>query len=109
MTSDRQVKIAANIGQLVATFIAAESNRTSLITVTNTTISPDLKKATVFFTVLPTDKEKEVLFFLKRNGKEIRSYLSDRISFKVLPFVEFEVDKGEKSRQHIDKLLREDS
>jgi len=105
--SDRQNKVASQVSQLVSAYISAESNRTSLITVTRASISPDLKKATIYFTVLPEDKEEEALYFLRRNGKDVRSYLRSRMETKVLPFIEFEVDKGEKSRQHIDELLKQ--
>ena len=55
---NRNEKVANNIKELAATFLGRENNRTSLITVTSADCSPDLKRATVYITVLPTEKEK---------------------------------------------------
>jgi len=103
----RQDKVSKQIGLLVSEFISAESNRQALITVTRTTISPDFANATVYFTVIPEDKEEEALFFLKRQGREIRAHVAKKVELKKLPYFTFEIDKGEKSRQHIDDLLNE--
>ena len=54
---ERNEKVANNIKELSAQFLGRENNRTSLITVISCSTSPDLKKATIFITVLPTSKE----------------------------------------------------
>ena len=51
--SDRNEKVANYIKERTAEFLQRENNGTSLITVTSATCSPDLKRATVFITVLP--------------------------------------------------------
>ncbi len=104
--TDRQDKVANLIKEKVAEFLARENNRTSLITVTNATVSPDLKRATIFITVLPDNMEKTALLFAKRKRKEIRESLKENLATKTLPFIEIEIDRGEKNRQKIDELLR---
>jgi ribosome-binding factor A len=103
---DRTEKVANLIKELSAQFIERESNGTSLVTVTYATCSPDLKRATIFITVFPEDKEKAALDFAKRNRGELRDYLKKNIEIKNIPFVDIEIDKGEKNRQKIDELLR---
>jgi ribosome-binding factor A len=104
--TDRTERVANLIKERTAEFLAHENNRTSLITVTSATCSPDLKRATVFITVLPEDKEKTALMFAKRHRAEIREFLKKHMATKTIPFIEVEIDRGEKNRQKIDELLR---
>lgn len=103
----RNEKVANLIKELAAQFLSRESNRTSLVTVTDCTTSPDLKKATIFFTVLPTEKEHDALEFSKRKRSELREFLKKNMKSKMIPFIDFAIDNGEKNRQRIDELLRE--
>ncbi|MCK5285940.1 MAG: ribosome-binding factor A [Candidatus Pacebacteria bacterium] len=103
----RQDKVKENIRNIVAQFLETESNRTSLITVTNTNVSKDLKKATIFITVLPESGEEAALNFAKRRRKDIRNYLKKKLDMRVIPFLDFELDYGEKNRQRIDELSQE--
>ncbi len=104
--SERNEKVADFIKELAANFLERENNRTSLITVTSTTCSPDLKRATIFITVLPDSKEKSALEFAKRKRPELREFLKKNMTTKVIPFVNIAIDLGEKHRQKIDELLR---
>jgi len=90
-----------------AGFLARESDRTSLITVTSLSISPDFSKATIFVTIYPEDNEKEALDFLKRKRGELRTYLGEKVKMRKIPFLDFALDQGEKNRQHIEDLIRE--
>jgi ribosome-binding factor A len=105
--SQRNEKIGNLIKELAARFLNEESNRTSLVTVTDCSTSSDLKRATVFFTVLPTDKEEVVLEFAKRKRTDFRNFIKKNMKSKLIPFIDFAIDKGEKNRQKIDGLLRE--
>ena len=102
----RNEKVANLIKELTAQFLAREDNKTSLITVTSCTASPDLKRATVLITVLPESKEKDALSFTKRKRRELREFLKNSIKTKITPFINIEIDLGEKNRQKIDELLR---
>jgi|SRR3989344_3863715 len=104
---ERNEKVANYIKELTAEFLARENNRTSLITVTGANASPDLKRATVFITVLPESKEAEALQFVKRKRTQLREVLKKTLKIKIIPFVDFAIDAGEKNRQKIDELLRE--
>lgn len=107
MSSLRTEKVARMIKELGAKFLERESNKTSLITVTSADCSPDLKRATLFITVLPESKEKAVIDFAKRKRSELRTYLKKNLEIKTIPFIDIEIDRGEKHRQKIDELLRE--
>ncbi len=73
MSLFRGEKLAELFKHAAATFLQNEANGSSLITVTNATVSDDGKYATIFFTVLPVDKEKTALEFAKRSPLRERS------------------------------------
>ncbi len=104
---ERNEKVANLIKELGAQFLGRENNHTSLITVTSCTVSPDLKRATLFITVLPDSKEHNALDFAKRKRAELRDHLKKNMQIKIIPFIDIEIDRGEKNRQKIDELLRE--
>ncbi len=105
--NQRNEKVANYLKELTAEFLAREANRTSLVTVTSATCSPDLKRATIYITVLPASKEKAALDFAKRKRPELREFFKKNLEVKTIPFVDIEIDLGEKHRQKIDELLRE--
>ncbi len=103
----RQEKVANFLKELSAEFLERTSDKTSLITVTSASCSPDLKQATVFITVFPTSKEKQALEFAKRQRGELRRFIGKNMATKNIPFIDIAIDLGEKHRQKIDELLRE--
>ena len=105
-SNSRQDKVANHIKELSAEFLGKENNRTSLITVTGASVSPDLKRATIYITVLPASKETAALSFVKRQRGDLRDFLKKNMEVKVIPFVDIVIDQGEKNRQKIDELLR---
>lgn len=107
MDFDRHDRVRSLITELVATFIRNEANPDPLITVTNLTTSPDYKKVTVFITTIPDGKEEDALIFLKRKGGELRGFIKKKTSLKTIPHLDFEIDRGERHRQHIDEVARD--
>jgi len=105
--TQRTEKIKNLIKELSAQFLGKENNRTSLITVTDCNVSSDFKKATIFFTVLPDSKEHDALEFSKRKRSDLRNFLKKNMQIKIITFIDFAIDSGEKKRQKIDELLRE--
>jgi ribosome-binding factor A len=106
MATRRQIQVAELIVRLAGEFLERESNHQSLITVTRADMSPDLKKVSVYFSVLPEKFEQSALQFAKRVRTDFREYLKQKSQMKFLPTVDFELDLGEKHRQKVDELLR---
>lgn len=104
--STRTDQVADQLMHIAADFFARESNRQSLITVTRASVTPNLRSATIYFTVLPFDKAEQALSFAKRMRTDFRTYMKHHTSFKQIPFIDFEIDDGEKRRQRIDEILR---
>ena len=106
--SQRQLQVEQQVLGIAQDFFQRESSGASMITVTRTDISRDMKHGTIFITVLPEDKEDAAINFAKRMRSELRHYVMKRLPVKVIPFFEVEIDYGEKNRLHVDELLRKD-
>jgi ribosome-binding factor A len=103
----RSEKISNNIKELLGAFIEENSNRQSMITITNVYLTSDFKKVTLFVTVFPEQSEGAALDFLKRQRSEAREYLKKNSRLARLPFIDFEIDKGEKARQRIEEISKD--
>lgn len=104
MTSARQDKMRQLLRELAANFFNREAGNKSLITITDATISPDFKQATIYMTTIPTSEEERALEFARRKRTELREYLKSA-KFRTLPHLEIKLDMGERNRQKIDDLL----
>jgi ribosome-binding factor A len=92
------------IREKAAEFISHESNRTSLITVTSVVLSNDESRATIYITVLPSEKEEAALDFLKRQRSDLRDFLKKEIRSMRVPFLDIAIDMGEKNRHKIQEI-----
>lgn len=104
--SERDQKLKDLIKEAAAEFLQRESNYTSILTVTDVSLSDRGNQATIFFTVLPENKEKGALDFTKRKRAEFRDFFKNKARMRALPFFDFEIDRGEKNRQKIDEITR---
>lgn len=102
----RQTQIALEIQAIAQDFFQRESSGLSMITITRTEVSRDMKHSTIFISVLPESKEEAAINFAKRMRSDLRHYVMKRLPIKVIPFFEVEIDYGEKNRLHVDSLLR---
>ena len=103
--SDKHQTVAEIIRTQAATFIRSEANTNPLITVTRVDVAPNFRTATVLITTIPAEREADALIFLKRHARELRGSLKRNTSLKYLPHLEFAIDRGERHRQHIDKMV----
>ncbi|MFA6446333.1 MAG: ribosome-binding factor A [Candidatus Paceibacterota bacterium] len=106
MSEQRHNRMQERIRETASQFITLESNRTSIITITGVDLTFDEKMATILFTVMPTEKESEVLDFLKRQRTNFREFFKEKTRVQRIPFFDFVIDIGEKNRQKIDSLLQ---
>ena len=104
MSSSRDQKLKDVIRESAAEFLQREGNYTSILTVTDISLSDRGNQATIFFTVLPENKEKGALDFVKRKRAEFREFFKNKARMRALPFFDFEIDRGEKNRQKIDEI-----
>ncbi|MFA6254086.1 MAG: ribosome-binding factor A [Candidatus Paceibacterota bacterium] len=101
----RQEKVEGRLQEIISAFLNKEANTQSVVTVTHCEVGRDLKNVTAFITVFPENFETAALEFAKRKRSELRSVIADALPMKTIPFVEFEIDAGEKNRQKIEGIL----
>lgn len=87
-----------------ARFFSMESNRTSMITITKVESTEKGERVTIYFTVYPENQEEAALDFAKRKRSDFREFVKDNSRLSIIPFFEFEIDRGEKARQKIDAI-----
>lgn len=87
-------------------YIAREAGRSTLITPTRATFSRDRKNATIYVSVFPEGQDGKALEFLMRHKDLFRNELKKTARFARLPFIRFELDTGERARQHLDEVTR---
>lgn len=100
-------KFASLLSKFAAEYFCVESSKDSLMTITRVDILDRGKRAIVFFTTLPREKEVAALEFAKRRSRDFRQFIMTKKSFGFAPRIEFAIDEGEHNRQRIDELLNE--
>ena len=102
----KEDKIREIIRMLAAEFFSRESNRTSLITITNVALKSGGSIAVILVTVLPVEKEEDAVSFIHRRLGDFREYVQKHSRIARVPFFEVGIDVGEKNRQHIDEIAQ---
>jgi len=99
----RQEKVRGLLKREVSEILRLDMKdpRLGFVTVTDAEVTPDLKEAKVFVTVLGSDDERKAsMDVLKSAQRFVRQSLGRRVSMKVLPEIEFEYDTS------VDKSIR---
>ncbi len=108
--SRRPQRLALQIQQEVSMMIFRDmkDRRIGFVTVTGVQVSPDLRHARIFVSLMGSDGEKkESLEALNHAAGWVRHELGQRIRMKFLPDVIFSIDTSQDYGEHIDKLLDE--
>lgn len=85
-------------------WITRNSNRNSLITLTQASPTSDGKKLIIFYTVIPESQERAASEFLTRHGDNMRNYVKQKMKREPAWF-RFVLDKGERNRERVSDLL----
>ena len=83
---DKEQTVKQIIMEAAAKFFNIESNRLSLITVTDCDLSTDKRNATVYISVLPDSRRDDALNFAKRKRGELRTFISKKTGLKHIPY-----------------------
>ncbi len=81
--------------------------RIGFVTVTDVSVTDDLKLARVFVSSLKEDEREQMLEILNSAKSFIRQELGRRVKMKVTPDLEFRVDTSIQYGDRIDQLLKE--
>ena len=109
MVSRRQRQVAELIHMEISTLVQtrARDPRLSAVTITGAEVTPDLKEAQVFFSVLGDQREKaEALQGLQSAAGFLRRELGNLLSLRVTPTLTFRLDESVERGIQIDTLLQ---
>ena len=91
----------------IINYEVTNSNVTGLISVTKVKISPDLRYARVYVSILNSKNIKQTLAGLKSSSGFIRSRIAEKINLRVTPELVFELDDSMQYGEKIDTILKD--
>lgn len=94
------------LSQLIS-FELKEPSVTGMVSVTKVKVTPDLKYAKVFVSILNSKNVKETLAGLKKSSGFLRSELAKRINLRNTPELVFELDESLEYGARIDKIIND--
>lgn len=101
------------VNELLREVIAEEVSRLKdpglgFVTITGVATSPDLRAATVYYTVMGDEAQrKETLAALRRAKSRIRAVAGSQVRLKYLPDLEFSYDESIDRGIRMEQLLRD--
>jgi ribosome-binding factor A len=111
MAGRRPERIAEQIKEEVSLIIAGEMDdpRVGFVTVTDARVTPDLRYAKIFVSVLGTDEEiADALQALKHASSFIRRQLGNVLRIRYTPELHFAFDDTVRTAARIEQLLSEE-
>jgi len=105
----RKFRVGQEIQRLLAEVLRAELKDprvSALVTITDVDVSPDLKQAKVFVTLLGDDEAcEETLAALNRCAPFLRRSLSMRMSLRSVPALRFVFDASVERGSRVERLI----
>jgi ribosome-binding factor A len=108
MTTRRQQRVAEQVRHELSELIEREINdpRLELISVTDATVSPDLREVNVYVSSLQGEAARtEVLAGLEAARGFLRRRLGERLKLRVVPNLHFHWDKSLETGDRISRLI----
>ncbi len=111
MPTQRQVQMARRLAEEISRIILREVDDpvVRLVTITDVELTPDLRRARVFFSVIgtPAPEPEEVLRGLRRARKFIQRCLAEQAELRFTPTLEFRYDPTAERAQRVETILRQ--
>ncbi|WP_281966036.1 30S ribosome-binding factor RbfA [Serinicoccus marinus] len=105
----RARRIAERTKQLVTQGLSqvVKDERVGFITITDVRVTGDLQHASVFYTVLGDDADRETAAEILQDYRgRLRSFVGKGLGIRLTPTLEFILDALPEDAQHMDDLLR---
>ncbi|WP_062529001.1 30S ribosome-binding factor RbfA [Demequina rhizosphaerae] len=106
----RALKLAGTIKKIVARALQTEIKdpRLGFVTVTDVRVTGDLQQASVFYTVLGGDAEREdAAKALQKAKGRLRSLVGSQLGIRLTPSLEFHLDAVPETAASLDRALHE--
>ena len=98
-------ELRKEISQIIS-FELKNPNATGLISVTKVKVTPDLKYAKVYVSLLNSKNEEKTVETLKNSAGFVRSLVAKRINLRITPELVFEKDESMEYGIKIDSILK---
>jgi ribosome-binding factor A len=111
--SPRQYPRTARVNEVVLETLAEELERLSdprlgFVTLTGVEVSPDLRQATVYYSVFgPAEQHEDTSKALRSAGSHLRAVLGHQVRLKYLPYLSFREDPAIATGQRVEEIIRE--
>lgn len=105
--SQRTEQVGSLLVHEISSIIARELEppRDCLITVMRAEVTPDLKHAKIFVSILPDNRTGTALEILKKNTGMVQKLLNQRLQMKFSPRISWELDLTTRKYAAIDEAL----
>lgn len=105
--SQRLEQVEANLKKIIGEIFTREVEfpQDHLASITNVVVSPDLKHAKIYISVLPFDSSEEVLAMLQSQRSRIQKSAHEQLTMKFSPIFEFFLDDQEEKADEIERLI----
>lgn len=90
----------------VITFELQNSLITGLVSVTKVKITPDLRYAKVYISLLNSKSKAKTMEGLKKSSGFIRTQIAHKINLRITPELVFELDESMEAGERIDNILK---
>lgn len=82
--------------------------RIGFVTVVGVRVTPDLRRARVFYTTMGDERARRATAAALRSARgHLRKVIGDQVRMKVLPDLEFEEDESVQTADRIEQLLQQ--
>ncbi len=107
MATRRQKKVAELLHKEISQLIQFQTQdpRLGFVTITGVDVTPDLRQAKVYFTILDDDSLEETLAGLNSASGFFRHQLAQTLDLRHIPELSFKWDKTLENALRIDSLL----
>ncbi|HEX9823048.1 MAG TPA: 30S ribosome-binding factor RbfA [Actinomycetota bacterium] len=80
--------------------------RVGFVTITAVDVTPDLRRAVVYYTVLGEESEQKATRAGLRSARaRLRQVIGGQVRLKVVPDLDFRLDDGEQEARRVEELL----
>jgi len=112
MTTQRQESVGRQLQEEIARILRVDIDDPLIgfVTITGVDMSPDLRHALVYYSVLGDEEQKrESGRGIRRAAKYIRGLIAERMELRYTPSLRFELDETAEKAQRIEELLRQEA
>ena len=99
-------ELRKEISQIIS-FELKNPDATGLISITKVKVTPDLKYAKVYVSLLNSKSEDKTIEALKNSAGFIRSLIAKRLNLRITPELVFEKDDSMEYGMKIDSILKD--